>query len=296
MGAATSMTTWRLWRALKYPPVSHPVFRRVTSAYHEEMYGLNAIQNFMLQAQVWFWPMLFLLDTRALIFMVFSGTIYGAIWTLRISGTVAMQRADGMDELLGLSPSGRIGMNWAICTGCLHRHAVFEQVNSQEAWSTRLILFVPLIISANVWFGQLLPNSGIVTVIWLGAFIALLYLDHVQSIIIGCLLGVLIPQRATSRFDAQLFALIGFIILQLLTYLTTIIIAFILPVLYNSLHIAGIYTELTLPIFSVLVFFGLREGIMVWVWHQLIHELNAVPTELDSMFRKPYPGEWTAAL
>jgi hypothetical protein len=260
------------------------------------MPALTSLQSLILQGQVWFWPLLFILDTRALILMIFSGTLYGAIWTIRISGTIAHQQAHGMVDLLCLSPSGRIGMNWAICTGCLHRHAAFAQINSQEAWIARLILFIPFIVSANIIFGRVFANSGWITLIWLATFILLFYLDHVQSILIGCLIGVLIPQRTANRFEAPFLAGVGFILLQLFTYALVIgVIVFGLPGLYNILHVAGVLAEISRPIVCILVFFGVREGIMVWLWNRVIRELNTMPTEFNSLFRQSFPPEWTAA-
>jgi hypothetical protein len=187
-------------------------------------------------------------------------------------------------------------MNWAICTGCLHRHAAFAQINSQEAWSARLILFMPFIVSANIIFGRIFANSGVITLIWLATFILLFYLDHIQSIIIGCLIGVLIPQHTANRFEAPFLAGVGFMVLQLCTYMLVFgVILLVLPGIYNLLQVADGLAEISRPVLCILVFFGIREAIMVWLWNRVIRELNTMPTEFNTLFRQSFPPEWTAA-
>jgi hypothetical protein len=287
MGAATRMNTWKLWRALNQPTTAHPIFRQVNAAYAEELYGLIPLQDLILHGQIWFWSLIFIVNTRALVLMVFSGTLYGAIWAMSISSTIAGQRARGVYDLLCLSPTGTVGINWAICTACLHRHQTFEQVNSQEAWSVRLILFVPLVISANVVFERIFTETGGLTLLWLIAFVALFYLDHVQSIIIGSLLGVLAPHYTTNRFDTCVWALGGFILVQVVSYLAVFVTSLmILPEAYAVFRFTGLLADISLPILSVLVFYGVREGIMVRLWRKLTEELNAAPTELDAMFKQ----------
>jgi hypothetical protein len=280
------MTTWRLWQALKYPPAAHPIFQRMVSPYYDDISWVLVAQNVLLQGQIWFWSLVFVLDTRALILMMFSGTFYGLIWSAIVSGTIAIEREYRMYDLLCMSPSGTLGITWAICTACLHRNQTFIQVNSQEAWSIRIILFIPLVISANVIFGRAFSNPGSITIVWLAAFLLVFYLDHVQSIIFGSLFGVLAPHYAPNRFDSRLWACGGFMLVQSSTYLALLLMsAVILPTLYRAFDISGWYADLSIPILSVAVFYLLREGVIIKLWRTLTEQLNAAQTELDSMFQ-----------
>lgn len=279
------MTTWRLWQALKSPPANHPIFQRMVSPYYDDIHWVLVAQNVLLQGQIWFWSLIFVLDTRALILMMFSGTFYGMIWSAIVSGTIAVEREYRMYDLLCLSPSGTLGISWAICTGCLHRNQIFAQVNSQEAWSIRVILFIPLVISANILLGRAFSNPGNITIIWLLAFLTVFYLDHVQSIIFGSLFGVLAPHYAPNRFDSRVWACAGFLLVQTSSYLMLLLMSvFILPTIYQTLGIKGWYEELSLPIISVGVFYLLRERVIIRLWRVLTEQLNAAPTELDLMF------------
>jgi hypothetical protein len=281
------MTTWRLWHALRSPPSEHPIFQRMVSPYYDDIQWVMVAQNVLIQGQIWFWSLIFVFDTRALILMILSGTLYGMIWSIIVSGTIAIEREYRMYDLLCLSPSGKLGISWAICMGCLHRNRTFEHVNSQESWSIRIILFIPLVISANVLLGRMFSNPGSITAIWLVAFLIVFYLDHVQSIIFGSLLGVLAPHYASNRFDSRLWACTGFLLVQCSSYLALFVTsAFLLPTLYKAVGIGGWYADISLPILSVAAFYFLREVIMARLWHLLIEQLNAAPIDLDLMFEQ----------
>lgn len=281
------MITWRLWQALRSPPTDNPVFQRMTSPYYEEIRWVMVAQNVLIQGQIWFWSIIFVIDTRALILMIFSGTLYGLIWSAIVSGTIAIEREYRMYDLLCLSPAGTLGISWAICMGCLHRNRTFEHVNSQESWSIRLILFIPLIISANVLLGRTFTSPGSITGIWLIAFVVVFYLDHVQSILFGSLLGVLAPHYSSNRFDSRLWACTGFMLVQCTSYLVLLLSsAILLPSLFRFMGISGWMAELSLPLLSVAAFYLVRELIMERLWLLLTRQLNAAPIELDVMFQE----------
>lgn len=260
----------------------------MTAPYHEDMMEWPPLlQNLLIQGQVWFWSVLFVVDMRALALMIFGGTIYGAIWTVNISGQIAIERDSGTYDLLCLSPAGTIGTTWAICTGCIHRDEAFRHINSQESWSVRFILLVPLVISTHLVFRQLFGEAGDMTLLWILALIALFYIDHVQSILMASLLGALASYYAPGRLDARLWALAGFMAVQLATYTFPVIMGIIvLPGLYQRLNIHGWSAGLSLPIFSVLIFYSAREYILCRLWRALSEQLNAAPAEFDFMFRQ----------
>lgn len=297
------MITWRLWRAFKNPPTANPIFRRMTSPTYDDLTNWPPlIQDFIIQGLIWFWSLLFAIDMRALFLMVFSGTLYGAIWSVSICGRITAERDTGTFDLLCLAPSGTLGTIWAICTGCLHRHQAFSQVNSQEAWTVRIILFIPLIISAHIVFRR---ATSTLTIIWIIALVVVFYLDHVQSIILGSLFGSLAPHYAPTRLDSRLWALAGFMGVQIASYLLLLVSIVALMVLSQQLGImewnfnlptnwetplnkmphplSKWHGDLLVPIISVVIFYATREYILYGLWHTLIDRLNAVPTELDFM-------------
>jgi hypothetical protein len=279
------MTTWQLWKAMHCQPMHDPIFRRVVTL--EDRRGVNWLvlaQNGLIQGQIWFWSLMFVLDTHILIFMVFSGTLYGLIWAVSISGMLATERDLRMYDLLCLTPGGPMGLNWAVSAGCLHRHHTFENINSQESWSIRLILFIPLLVSANMTFGRVLSTNGSIAFFSIFALIVFFYFDHVQSIVLGILFGMLAPQYAGNRFDARVWAFGGFLMVQLATYVPFMLIIFIvLPRVYGALDIRGWCADLSLPVLGLTVLYLSREGIVRKIWRKLADEFNATPSEVESV-------------
>ncbi|MBL8166425.1 MAG: hypothetical protein JNJ61_30865 [Anaerolineae bacterium] len=277
------MMTWRLWRAFQYPPVAHPLFKRVISAsYADTVDWPPLLQNLLIQGQVWFWSLMFVIDMRLLFLMLFSGTLYGAIWAISVSRTICGERESGTYDLLCLAPHGMIGTTWAIWAGCLHRNDLFRHVNSHESWTVRVVLFLPLIISAHLILRHLSGATGAMTVIWIIVLLVIFYLDHVQSILIGGLFGALAAHDIQQRLDPRLWALAGFIGIQLATYTALVLSGRLMA----GMGVVGLVADVALPLVSVVIFYGLREYIVCRLWHLLLERLNAAPTETDSLLRQ----------
>jgi hypothetical protein len=276
--------TWRLWRAFNNPPASHPIFKRITDeTYEDEIELVSLLQRILIQGQIWLWPLLFMLNMRALLLMVFSGTLYGAVWSIRISGTIADEHKKGRYDLLCLSPTGAVGAVWAICTGCLHQDKAFEQINSREAWSIRLLLFIPVVISVPFLIRQIFSVALTTTFIGIVAVMIVFYLDHVQSILFGSLFGVMASYYAPNPLDQRLWALAGFLAVQITSYLVPAVLIFLIfPMTYRLMN--GWFVELGVPLITVFSFYLPREIIMSQLWRLLVKHLSGTSAELDSLF------------
>jgi hypothetical protein len=265
------MMTRRVWGAFRRPPLKHPLFDRlVTSAPFSPSLRPLWWNNLAIQGQIWMWSLLFVLDVRALPLMAFSGALYGALWAAGISGAILQERSSGTYDLLCLTPEGSFGVNWAICIGCLHQGEALRQVISQEVWTIRLMLMIPLIITANLALNRALTNSP-AALWWMLAVVVIFYLDHIQSIIIGALFGLIAPQ-VTTPGDARLWAIAGTLLTQLLSYGLLVGIALLNPL--------GALTPAAAPLLAILAFFGLREVIIHVQMHLAGRVFNASPAEV----------------
>lgn len=270
------MMTRDLWAAIQRPPVHHPLFQRITGRMPD---GHVDLYSALIQGQIWFWPLVFVLDMRLLILMLTGSTCCGAFWSLGISSAIVNEKGRSTYDLLALSPSGRLGMTWAICTGCLHRGGSFAFINSNEAWAVRLILFIPVIISAQIFAVHIFDASAI-SIAWVLALLILLATDHIQSIILASLLGALGPQRVTTRVDARLWSLSAFLTVQILSYALFMLGGtLILPSLYRWAHTEGLYAELSLPLLNVVLWMITRELLIRSLWTSLSSSLDATESE-----------------
>jgi hypothetical protein len=254
----------------------------ILDTYTDRIELFSLLQRILIQGQTWLWPLVFMVNMRALLLMVFSGTLYGILWTMRISGSIAEERTNGRYDLLCLSLNGEIGAVWAICTGCLHQHRAFQQVNSQEAWSVRLILFIPIVISAPLIFRQLFSVTVTTTLTGIFAIIIIFYLDHVQSILFGSLIGVLVSHYAPNPQNQRMWAAIGFLVVQVVSYLFLGVVNFLLlPLLYR--YMSNWYGDLTVAVINILAFFVVVEFMLNRLWSVLVKQVSGTAAELHSL-------------
>ncbi len=274
------MITRRLWRAFSQPPISKPLFERVVlnAAFSPALRSLWW-NNLAIQGQVWLWSLVFILDVRALPLMLLSGTFYGALWAVGVSGTILHERSTGTYDLLCLTPEGTFGVNWTICLGCLHQGDAFRHVNSQEAWTIRLMLMIPLIITGNLALNRLLTNSP-VALIWMAVLVLLFYLDHIQSIIMGTLFGLMAPQTSASS-DTRLWAVAGLILAQVLSYGAFLSLILLSPLLN--------FPPALSPLIALAAFFSLRECIIYVQIRSTRYLFNASVDEMLTAIN-PLPG------
>jgi hypothetical protein len=120
------------------------------------------------------------------------------------------------------------------------------------------------------------------------AIIVMLVVNHYQSVVMGGLIGILIPAKAKDRFNVPLFVIGAYVALQSVSYLATAILAWILLgdgfSAHNDLQIA-------LRIFDVVVvFIAIREFIVIYLWRTTLATYQTEQTEafqlLDAVNRR----------
>jgi len=301
------VTTWRIWNMLRNPPFGNPLFRRtliwrapysqsqaqaypiITPRFLAELVGVMLICTAMLS------PLFLMLALVGLLFFL-NGTIYSLIWSVRTSGMIAQERERQTYDVWCVSPEGALGVNWAICTGYLHRDNRLEQIHMV----VRAILGIALIVVALIAL-VLLSNAGQVRptrfaqeeasryatmLVHVAAVISLIYIDHVHSIVLGCLVSILVASYARGRIEAQLGTLGLYLALQASAYALAGVIALaILPAIYDET--ASGWAQICLAITQVVVFYATREGLIALIWNKLAERLNVAPNEAALIALRP---------
>jgi hypothetical protein len=262
--------TWKLWRYLKNPPEGHPFYQRTLHTTG------NAIPWYTWVAELigvlLFVPMI-----------VFTSAVYSMAWVVGISSTIAKERRQGTYDLLALAPGGPLGVSWAACMGCLYRNQIYRSINTRDAWIARLVIIGILLFAVTADSIPEFPTGGEIAlgVAYLLAIGAAVYLDHIQSILLSGLTGMIAPTYTTDTFNAQLWGFAVFVGLQMTTYATTIVTAFvILPALLPGNSILTRLIELAV---AVGLFYGLREVMIAYLWRSLTARLNADPAEVQAI-------------
>lgn len=297
--------TWKLWHALQRPPVRHPLYRRALFMRPTEGLRLDeAVTLHFLWRLVM--PLLFVsifaLTPIILPLVIVTPLLLPLIvnwccvqWAIRTGGAIASENERGTYDLAALTPPGAFGASWTICSACIHRGSSFGDLHTFVRVLVKFLFlmtgsgfFIAILIaiarSPGDSVGAAFSQSTFVNLFHAAALVAAFYLDHVQSAVVGGLVGMLAPIYVRNRLDARAWGLFGYSMLQVGVYLLTWLIGFqVIPALYEGLNLNGLYAELSIPILRVVVFYFIREGIIAGLWLVLTGRLNAMPSDLDDL-------------
>lgn len=291
------MMTRKLWYALNHPPARHPLFLRTVllppPSRRRFVSWATLLIDLVLGVAFNTPTLLFLLMP---FFLLIIGISYGLDCALRISTTIAKEHEDQTFDLLSLAPTGVWGTNWALATSSLYRNRDFDRLFTiiRAALATALVLTCIVALIAVMSLTPSRPTrlpqpSGVDMLLRVAAdflavvaLIAAIYVEYVQSTVLGSLVGLFIPTYAHNRLDASLWAFGVFLLLQVSTYVLAWLVGFnLLPGAYERLHINGWYASFSLPVLRVAAFFLLREGIIAGLWRGLVQRLNVQVYEVD---------------
>lgn len=288
------MLTWRLWQALCHPPYRHPLFARTASASFGSTPLLRALRfaAFYVTACTLFtlsWPII--LSSPALVLLsaaASANTLYSLTWAARIGSAIAREHEQKSYDLLCLLPVGALGAGWALSTAHLHRSALFRTLRLlMHSLALALLGALLTIIPVMLTLASGSPASyGLFLLLDYGAALAAaFYFDHVQSVTLAYLIGMITASIARNRINAQLWSAGFFLLLQGLVYLLILILGIVLlPAALHRLHLSQVAINVVLPIICLAAFYAVREAIIRLLWRLLAHEFNASDADQDSIF------------
>jgi len=292
------MMTLRLWHALRHPPFNHPLFWRTVMTRESEAAtrhwpvgraAMLALVLFLCSGVVFPRQLTtitlaaFMIVPCVMLSFTFNGVIYGLIWGVKISSTIARSYESSVFDLLATSPPGGLGAAWAMGTACLYRSRMPGDLSFPETWTIRLFVVIFASMALATTSGAQGPNELVLPVLVNAlVLIAAFYTDDMQSIVVGSLVGMLIPMHARNRVDARLWTVGLYLLIQVTTYVSSLLAGFvIIPAVYRQFGVSGWHTEVTMPLAGLIVFYGIREIIISYLWHHLTARLNAIPKELN---------------
>jgi hypothetical protein len=273
------MLSWRLWRRLNRSLTGHPAYQRVIIQPPQPLpwYASCAI---IIAAPFVLLPGL-----------IFMSAVYGLRWVVQIAGAIASQREAGMYDLLALTPLGAFGISWVITSAYLHRNESLEQIQSAGAWLMRgFFTLVVMLSAASLAATPVIPGDAdpalgqFIIPLYLVTFVLAVYLDHVQSVTLACIVGMLVPTYRLRRTDAGLSAFGVYLLIQMTTYALTFLLGFsLIPAVFDSFRWMGFGPTFSLPVIRLAVFWGSREVIIRHLWLCLVRETNTTISEVQAV-------------
>lgn len=294
------MLTFQLWRQLRQPLVRNPFYWQL-SFYHRlhapqskrrrrrrgPIGGLLVVLGEM--AQLFFGMyallgLLFILFPLIPVVLVFSGTIIGGTLGYKLSGYISQLHAKARFELLAVTPEGRAGMSWLLCRVFYWRTRFVQQFTNTAMSIASAALSVMLVLGS---LGALLAlfNSNTLA----GTFISyldnvipllllpvLLQLDVMQSTLQGGLISLMVSQTLHERVSARSLTVSIHVAVQLLSYVAVLL---VLLGIRSALLQLGLEQDVLLALLGVLVFFGMREVVLMIAWRLFLARFDVAEDE-----------------
>jgi hypothetical protein len=295
-----AMISWKIWSILRNPSFSHPLFRRTlikrTAVIHEPDYYSIPLVNarFVIEllaamfiCSAMLSPIFLLLAAIALL-LILNGTGYSLFWAVKTSGLIAQEREHQTYDLYCVSPEGALGVNWAICAGFLHRNGRLEQIHNLVRGLLAMALImagiVALVLFSNATQDYVNPfardeiERSSILLVHVVTVIAIIYIDHIHSIVLGSLISIIVPTYAQRKIDSQFGTFIFYVSLQIGTYLLAWLVGLvILPFIYAG-STSGT-AQISLAILQVGTFYAIREITIYALWQHLVHRLEGVSSD-----------------
>ncbi|GAB4525160.1 MAG: hypothetical protein OHK0046_40670 [Anaerolineae bacterium] len=275
------MTYW-LWQALQTSP-AHPLphylsllmpaFRR-----SRPFWKINVlwplIRNLGLLVIVMFvifggWQIvLAVIFGGGLLYLILTGTLCGVVLASNIGLTMAHQRQSGRDVLLNVTPLGGIHAHWLLCYATYARDRLTYQMHTA---ALTIYGFISLpVYFIGLWAAVL--AYGLMALHFLLIFTLLgaaLYIDIMQSTVIGGVVGMLASTHFKDKTITQIMAIGAFLVMQMLAVIFNVWLLFLLADSFNRLGFLII-----LPVF---ITFLIREGVLALLWRWLNRRLENAP-------------------
>ncbi|GAB5490728.1 MAG: hypothetical protein Phog2KO_09430 [Phototrophicaceae bacterium] len=291
--------TGQFWQALHFPMRQHPIFIQARKPF-ESANTSSRLGRFIVFAIIasialafFVFPISAFLTTLGVVLgfpalmIVFNGTALGTIWVTNVSTTIARYHQRYHYELLSLTSQGAYGVSWHLATGTIHQHNWLRTVYRLLTWVVMLVLVLLGLASLMLIFGIITSNDEIIRqaqfnvlrdVITIVFIVGAVWLDHIQSVVISALLGMLLPRVIKNRVQLQSFAPLIYLMIQAFTYLIVILVymassAILLGILGTAFLTSSLIVGLTL-----VSFFILRETII----HVLVYLLQINYDSLDT--------------
>jgi len=260
---------------MKRPLTGHPLYQRIIT---QPPYIMPWYMGCVL---ILFSPFLLLPG------IVFLSAVYGLRWAVQIASSIANEKESGIYDLLVATPPGVLGIGRIVMSACLHRNESLEQTEAAGTWLMRgFFTIVVMLIAASINPG-IIPQKadiagGLIVLVYIGTMALAVYIDHLHSIVLSAEIGILVPIYATKRLDAGATAFGVYLIIQISTFVLTLLVGFtIAPALLQFLGLSAIFNAFALPVIRLAIFACSRELIVHYLWKVLVRETDATPSEVE---------------
>lgn len=290
------LLSWRLWRAIFHNSLyEFPVLVRSPDGKREPadlssyksrvaIGGWLLVMAFILLLYPSVLPTLCIFLFMTLV--LFGGTLSGWAAATRIAKTIFREQEKARYDLLLLTPPGVLGVHWAIVTRNLRDDRLLRWLRWLPSGFFIFVgfllfgLLIGIITTSFLWLlnDSVLGFSALFQVSAGLLVLGILYADYLQSVVMGVLIGILLPTYAKTQAENSAYALASacFFSVQALYYLIFgfvglwLTVQVIVPALVQGRQFIAV---IVLAI-SLAVMFASREIVVRWLWRQAEQRLQ----------------------
>lgn len=268
--------SWMLWKHFLHPPESPVFWRTIKQGPNRfaSQLGLALLATSIMSYSIsgYFTQFSVSFSIIILIALAIFSCSYLVIWIASISSTIAGEHRQATYDLICMTPSGAIGMNWALATGILHRNDMLNWIDFGRKLLSGLILLILLMVLVAIsvhkgWNNIFEPLQLFFDVIFLTI---LSYIDHVQSVVLGVLIAMLIPITVRNVTDVHIWSVFIFMTLQVIMLTLFLVVSVLFPPYVKANH-----WQVSPIIPMLLLLYTMRESCIYIAWKVLSHQLNA---------------------
>jgi hypothetical protein len=212
--------TWWLWRTLQSPGSDNAIYVRT---YHQRDAPLFPRESSFVSALFFY---IFIASGGLIIPLVafwLVGLYCGGVWLWRIIGTTHRYHLND-DELLDVTPIGRLGVLLHLSQGILHRKQRFNSLQGAPLQIIRVIVaFVCYLVSLILLPEALRPADSMAFFIGMAliaiVFMVLSQINHRQAILTSVIIALVAARSRTALLVARGGGLSAYLMIQLITIL-----------------------------------------------------------------------------
>ena len=254
--------TWQLWDGLFNPPEHSAVFQHILRTPFPLPPAVR--RTFNILSPIWRVIAPFariILAFGALFVLPLGANLIGALFAYYVANFISRERERGTYDLLALTPAGEWDTAWTICLASVYRFNILDSLNFMRAMAILgVILLVFPVVGGSSDGLALLITAGIAV-----------QFDAVQTIVIGCLCGMLGHTYSASATNAGTWGAALFAAAQIAVYIPATLvyslIVFVPGLRYSDIGIVA-------PLMVLLLLFLLHELVIRLLWRNLRYRLQ----------------------
>jgi hypothetical protein len=187
-----------------------------------------------------------------------------------------------MGTLLSVSPIGQFGYLLITAQACLDCRHSFSWISTTI--KGRILILGVFIIPFFRIPSNTMTDLWVILLAHVLLVPIILYIDHIQAILLSVLIGIVMPTLNHERADTQWLAFITYLSIQSMVYGGAFFISFlILPIAWRQTAFSETWYSIVQIVLILLCLAIPRNFILSWLMRYLVKQMNVTEKEIEEV-------------